>query len=105
MTISIETGTAATYVDVDEAQLLDVCERLDELEFVIVQDTARPDEYAQAAPPTEHVTHYVVEYRTADQHHYQAPVASPTDVGRFLAAWTWRRDGFSDGYAWKELHL
>jgi hypothetical protein len=103
MTISIETGNAGTYAEVDEAQLLDICERIDELEFVLVQDTARPNEHAQAMGSAAGPAPYVVEYCTADRHHHQAPVDSPADVGRFLAGWAWRRDGFSDGYAWTEL--
>ncbi len=109
MTISIETGNAGTYPDVDETQLLDLCERLpDGMEFLIVHDSAR-NEHAQAARTIDPETKepvpgsYVIEYCTADRHHYQAKVSTTAEVGAFLAGWAWQRDGWNEGYAWTEL--
>jgi len=99
--ISIETENAGTYPDVDEAQIIDLSERLaDGMGFLIVHDSSR-EEHAQAAPGSE--GSYVVEYCTADRHHYQATVSTPAQIGAFLAAWAWKRDGWKDGFKWTEL--
>jgi hypothetical protein len=105
-TISVETENAGTYPEVDEAQLVDLTERLaDGMQFLIVHDSVRPNEYAQAAHSATDAGAYVIEYQTSDDRHYQASVATPSDVGRFLAAWAWQQEGWHTGYAWKELQF
>ena len=106
MTINIETENAGTYPDVDETQVLSLSDRLaDGMVFLIVHDSTRDLEYAQAAHHTQNKGKYVVEYHTdTDYHyHYQATVETTADVGRFLSSWAWQRDGWKDGYEWKEL--
>ena len=104
MTIYIETENAGTYPDVDETQVLSLSESLaDGLIYLIVHDSTRDLEYAQAAHHPQDKGKYVIEYHDSTDYHYQATVNSTADVGRFLADWAWQRDGWKDGYQWKEL--
>ena len=104
MTINIETENAGTYPDVDEAQVLSLSDRLaDGLIYLIAHDTTRELEYAQAASHGQEKGKYVIEYHNADDYHYQATVETTADVGRFLSGWAWQRDGWKDGFEWKEL--
>ena len=112
MTINIETENAGTYPDVDETQVLSLSDRLaDGMIYLIAHDSTRDLEYAQASRWSSDEKDrwskdsgkYVVEYHDADDYHYQAIVTSTAEVGAFLAAWAWQRDGWKDGYKWKEL--
>ena len=102
MTINVETGDAGTYPDVDETQLRSLSDNLAEGSvYLIVHDSTRGREYAQAAGNPQ--DKYAIEYYDDAGYHYQTKVDTTAEVGNFLSAWAWQREGWKDGYSWTEL--
>lgn len=111
MSLSISTASTGSYLDADEATLDRLVMNMsDENEFLILERSDKPDEFAQASfmrglDSAIVDGRYVVEYRDGPNSQWQATTEDREQVRQVLSAWALDRPGWRDALTWEKLDL